>query len=74
MTSAKPAQDTVRGGLFALTLFVWVLGLLPISGATQTGPERTRPWLQSLSCESNRVLLQTSSDLRLRFKLLEIAT
>ena len=48
MTGAKPAQDIVRGGLFTLTLFVWVLGLPPISGAAQTGPERTRPWLQSL--------------------------
>jgi hypothetical protein len=49
MTSAKPVHDIVRGGLFTLTVFVWVLGLLPISGATPTGPERTRPWLQSLS-------------------------
>ena len=49
MTSAKPVQDIVRGGLFTLTLFVWILGLLPISGATPTGPERTRSWLQSLS-------------------------
>ena len=49
MTSAKPAQDIVRGGLFTLTLFVWILGLLPLSGVTQAGPARTRPWLQSLS-------------------------
>jgi hypothetical protein len=49
MTSAKPVHDIVHGGLFTLTLFVWVLGLLPISGATPTEPERTRPWLQSLS-------------------------
>ena len=53
MTSAKPQQDIVRGGLFALTIFVWVLGLLPISGATQTEQERTRPWLHSLSASLN---------------------
>jgi hypothetical protein len=49
LTSTKAPQDIVRGGFFALTVFVWVLGLLPLSGAAQTGPERTRPWLQSLS-------------------------
>jgi hypothetical protein len=49
MTSAKPPQDIVRGALSMLTLFVWVLGFPPISGAAQTEPERTRPWLQSLS-------------------------
>ena len=48
MTSAKPAQDSVRGDLFILTLFVCVLGLLPISGTTQTEAERTRPWLYSI--------------------------
>ena len=53
MTSAKPPQDIVLGGLFTLTIFVWVLGLFPISGAAQAGPERTRPWLQSLSASLN---------------------
>jgi hypothetical protein len=53
MTSAKPPQDIVRGGLFALMLFSWVLGLPPISGATQTEQERTRPWLHSLSASLN---------------------
>lgn len=53
MTSAKPPQDIVRGALFSLMLFVWVLGLLPISGAVQTRSERKRPWLQSLSASLN---------------------
>jgi hypothetical protein len=53
MTSVKAPQDIVRGALFTLTLFVWVLGLPPISGATQTEQERTRPWLHSLSASLN---------------------
>jgi hypothetical protein len=53
MTSVKPPQDIVHGALFTLTLFVWLFGLLPISGAAQTGPERSRPWLQSLSASLN---------------------
>jgi hypothetical protein len=39
----------VCGGLFTQALFVWVFGLFPISGATRTVPERTRPWLVLLS-------------------------
>jgi hypothetical protein len=53
MISAKPPGDIVHSGLFTLTLFVWALGLLLISGATQTEPERTRPWLQSLRARLN---------------------
>jgi hypothetical protein len=53
MTGAQPAQDIVRGGLFTLTLFALVLGLPPISGATQTEQERMRPWLLSLSASLN---------------------
>src|SRR5277367_4810310 len=53
VTSAKPAQDIVRGGLFTLMVFAWVLGLPPISGATQTERERTRPWLHSISAGLN---------------------
>ena len=49
MMSTKASTDIVHVGLFPLTHLVWVLGLLPISGATQTGPEHTRPWLVSLS-------------------------
>jgi hypothetical protein len=54
MTSVKPPQDIVRGALFTLTFFVWVLGFPPISGAGQTGPERSRPWLRSLSASLGR--------------------
>jgi hypothetical protein len=53
MASVKPPQDIVRGALFTLTLFALVLGFLPISGVTQTGPERSRPWLRSLSASLN---------------------
>jgi hypothetical protein len=52
-TRVKPAQDFVHGELFTLTLFVGVLGLLLVMGAVQTGPERSRPWLQSLSASRN---------------------
>lgn len=44
-SSEKVSSDIPLGGLFTLTLVAWVLELLPISGATQTEPERTRPWL-----------------------------
>jgi len=54
MTSpAKAPTDVVAGGLFTLTFFVWVFGLLPLSGATRIEPERTRPWLVSLSARLN---------------------
>jgi hypothetical protein len=53
MSTAKAPRPFVRGGLFTLMLFAWVLGLPPISGASQTEPERTRPWLQSLSASLN---------------------
>jgi hypothetical protein len=53
MSIAKAPNDIVRGGLFTLMLFAWVLGLPPISGATQTEQERTRPWLVSLSAALN---------------------
>src|SRR5271168_622213 len=49
MSAAKAPSDIVRGGLFTLTLFAWVLGVPPISGTTQTKQERTRPRLVSLS-------------------------
>jgi hypothetical protein len=48
-SSEKVSSDILLGGLFTLTLFVWVLEPLRISGATRTEPERTRPWLVSLS-------------------------
>jgi hypothetical protein len=53
MSSAKDPAGPVGGGLFTLTLFVWVLGLLPTSGASRTEPEHTRPWLVSLSSRLN---------------------
>jgi uncharacterized membrane protein SpoIIM required for sporulation len=53
MMSAAKAPALVRTGLFTLTLFAWVLGLLPISGATRTETEHTRPWLVSLSTRLN---------------------
>jgi hypothetical protein len=53
MGTAKAPSDIVRGGLFTLMLFTSVLELPPISGATQTEQERTRPWLQSLSASLN---------------------
>jgi hypothetical protein len=53
MSTTRAPIDIVRGGLFTLTLFVWVLGLPPISGAIETEQERRRPWLQSLSASLN---------------------
>jgi hypothetical protein len=53
MSTAKAPTEIVRSGLFTRTLFVWVLGLLPISGATRTETEHTRPWLVSLSTRLN---------------------
>jgi hypothetical protein len=53
MTSAKPSQDIVHDALFTLTILVWILGLPSLAVAAQTAPERTRPWLQSLSAGLN---------------------
>jgi hypothetical protein len=53
MTSVKPPQDIVGGGLFTLLFLVWLLGLPSLAVAAQTGPERKRPWLQSLSAHLN---------------------
>ena len=53
MSAAKVPTEIVRGALFAMTLLVWVLALFPISRATQTEPEHTRPWLVSLSTRLN---------------------
>jgi hypothetical protein len=53
MSTAKTPSDTVPGGVLTLMLFALVLGLPPISGATQMEQERTRPWLHSLSAGLN---------------------
>jgi hypothetical protein len=52
-STEKTPSDIVRGGVLTLMLFALVLGLPPISGATQTEQERTRPWLHSLSAGLN---------------------
>jgi hypothetical protein len=52
-SSEKVSSDLLLGGLFTLTPFVWVLEPLRISEATRTEPERTRPWLVSLSAHLN---------------------
>lgn len=53
LTSAKTAADVVGGDLFALTLFVCALRLLPIFRGSQTVQERIRPWLVSLGASLN---------------------
>ena len=52
-STVKAPSDFVGGGDLTLMLFALVLGLPPISGATQTEQERMRPWLLSLSASLN---------------------
>ena len=51
-STAKTPIDILRGAVLTLMLFA-VVGLPPVSGATQTEQERTRPWLHSLSATLN---------------------
>ena len=53
VNNEKAWNKVVRGGLFTLSLFVWFFELLPVSRAAHTEPERTRPWLVSLSARLN---------------------
>ena len=53
VSNEKAWNDVVRGGLFTLSLFVWFFELLRVSRADQTEPERTRPWLVTLSARLN---------------------
>ena len=73
MSTAKAATDIVHGGLSTLTLFVWVLGLLPISGATQNGTRAHAALAGIVKYVSQRVFLQASPDLRLSSKILEVS-